>query len=97
MVCKFLPESEIELNQAIEYYENCQSGLGEDFKNEVLAGMDNITNYPEAWFKVSAEYHRILLNRFPYGIIYSIEDGFVLIVAIMNLHRKPYYWKNRME
>jgi len=25
---RFLPEAELELNQAIDYYETCQTGLG---------------------------------------------------------------------
>jgi toxin ParE1/3/4 len=40
---------------------------------------------------------RCLLNRFPYGIIYSPESDVIFILAIMNLHRHPDYWKNRKE
>jgi hypothetical protein len=28
-------------------------------------------------------------------VLYSVEEGTLLIVAIMNLHREPGYWKGR--
>ncbi|MEX2436959.1 MAG: type II toxin-antitoxin system RelE/ParE family toxin, partial [Candidatus Paceibacterota bacterium] len=32
----------------------------------------------------------------PYGIIYLIEADEIIILAIMNLRRKPGYWKSRI-
>ena len=94
---KFLPEAEIELDQTIAHYESCQNGLGEDFKIELLRAIKNVMGFPKAWTKISPECRRVLLNRFPYGIIYSIEEDFILIISIMNLHRKPGYWKDRTK
>jgi len=42
----FHPEAKNEFNEAIEYYENCEPGLGYDFSIEVLATIQNIVNYP---------------------------------------------------
>ena len=33
---------------------------------------------------------------FPYGILYTIERDFVLIVAVMHLSREPEYWRHRL-
>ncbi|HHC24938.1 MAG TPA: type II toxin-antitoxin system RelE/ParE family toxin, partial [Desulfobacterales bacterium] len=30
-------------------------------------------------------------------IYYTIEDGYILIVAVMHLSRKPGYWRNRIR
>jgi hypothetical protein len=38
---------------------------------------------------------RCLTNKFPYGILYRIVENNIRIMAVMNLHRKPGYWKNR--
>jgi len=94
---RFLPKSELELNQAIDYYETYQSKLGLAFFNEILLAINNIIAFPYAWSKISNECHRILLKRFPYGIIYSVESNHILIISIMNIHRKPFYWKNRID
>jgi len=36
-------------------------------------------------------------ERFPYGVIYQISEDEVLIVAIMQLNRKPNYWQSRIK
>ena len=40
---------------------------------------------------------RCLVHRFPYGVIYSVDEqsSEVLILAVMHLHRQPDYWSGR--
>jgi hypothetical protein len=95
MTFSFHPEAKDEFNEAIEYYEDCESGLGYDFSIEVHAAKQNIVNYPTAWPIVEEDVRRCLVNRFPYGIIYSIERGEIFILAVMHLRRHPDYWKTR--
>jgi toxin ParE1/3/4 len=33
---------------------------------------------------------------FPYGVLYTIEAEFILIVAVMHCSREPGYWKRRI-
>jgi plasmid stabilization system protein ParE len=96
MTYRFLPEAENDLINAVTYYEDCQQSLGIDFTFEVDKAIARILEYPTAWTALSKNCRRCLLNRFPYGIIYSIEEKFILIISIMNLHRHPDYWKNRI-
>jgi toxin ParE1/3/4 len=83
------------LNEAIEYYESCELGLGYDFSVEVLAAIQYIINYPTAWPIIKDDIRRCLVNRFPYGVVYSREQGETFILAIMHLRQHPDYWKNR--
>ncbi len=92
----FHPEAEIEFNAAIDYYERLKSGLGYDFSLEVLLTIENIVAHPKAWPLISDNLHRCLTQRFPYGIIYTFNEDIILILTIMHLHRKPFYWKNRL-
>lgn len=92
---KFLPAAEQDLIDAVVYYESCEHSLGIDFVIEVDKTISRIIEYPTAWTTISYDFRRCLLDNFPYGIIYSIEDNFILIISIMNLHRHPEYWKNR--
>ena len=96
MKFSFSPEAELEFNDAIEYYEECSKGLGIDFTMEVHMAIERIIAYPLAWIEIEKEIRRIQINRFPYGILYSIEDNTIYILAIMNLHRTPSYWKQRI-
>ncbi len=83
-----------ELAETLDYYESQQLGLGSQFLDEFEHTLDRIKTYPEGWTKIDAVFHRCLTRKFPYAIIYSIEGDVVQIAAVMNLHRKPGYWKN---
>jgi ParE toxin of type II toxin-antitoxin system, parDE len=95
MTFSFHPEAEAEFHKAIEYYENYERGLGYDFSIEVRSAIQNILNYPAAWPVLEADIRRCLVNRFPYGVVYGIEQDGIFILAVMHLRRSPYYWKNR--
>lgn len=49
MTFSFHPEAEIEFVKAVEYYENCERGLGEDFALEVYSTIEHILTHPVAW------------------------------------------------
>ena len=95
MTFSFHPEAETEFLEAIDYYEDRERGLGYDFSIEVFATIQNIVTYPTAWPVMEEGVRRCLVNRFPYGVIYSIEHGEVFILAVMHLSRYPDYWKTR--
>jgi len=46
-------------------------------------------------FAIEGGIRRSLVKRFPYGVLYSEENNGIFILAIMNLHRHPDYWKHR--
>jgi hypothetical protein len=96
MKINFLEIAQIELNDAIEYYNYELPGLGDAFLTEVLKALDRIGEFPEAWHICSKRTRRCQTRRFPYGIIYQIREEEILVVAIANLHREPDYWKNRI-
>jgi plasmid stabilization system protein ParE len=93
----FHPEAEAEFVQAIEYYEECEAGLGYDFAVEVYSAIERTMAYPKAWPIIEEDIRRSLVRRFPYGILYAEEDEELFIVAVMHLHRDPDYWKHRIK
>lgn len=95
MIYSFHPDAEEEFNQAIEYYEEIETGLGYDFAIEVYSTIQRSIAYPKAWSILSGDIRRSLVNRFPYGVLYSEDQEGLFIVAVMNLHRDPDYWKER--
>jgi len=95
MSFSFHPEAEEEFNIAIEYYENIEPGLGYDFALEVFLTIQRSVEFPKAWTVLEGDVRRSLVSRFPYGILYSEEKEEIFVVAVMNLHRNPDYWKHR--
>ncbi|WP_321416279.1 hypothetical protein [uncultured Desulfobacter sp.] len=71
----FHPDAELEFEEAINYYEECQNGLGYDFSIEVYSAIKRIINNPKAWVTLEGDIRRCMTRRFPYGIIYSKQDN----------------------
>ena len=38
----------------------------------------------------------VLLNRFPYSVVYRTDDQRIVIVAVAHAHRRPAYWRGRI-
>ena len=95
MIIKFHSEARNEFFEAADYYEEQVVGLGDDFIDEVEKVLDVIEQQPASGTKITKTERRFLVSRFPYGIIYSIEEDQIIVLAIMNLRRKPAYWKLR--
>lgn len=93
----FHPDADTEFDKAVECYEECQTGLGLEFAEEVYATISRIMEYPHAWSQMTKNTRRCLINRFPYGIIYQVKAGLLRIIAVANLNRRPGYWKERIE
>jgi len=96
MKYSFHPEAEAEFIEAINFYEECECGLGYDFALEVYATIEILLAQPKAWQFIEEDIRRILVRRFPYGILFTEEKDEIYIVAIMHLHRDPVYWKPRI-
>lgn len=93
----FHPQAQAELNCDISHYEASEPSLGYQFAIEVYAAVERIKANSHLWPLLNDEVRRCLVHRFPYGVIYSIDDlqSTVLILAVMHLHRKPGYWSER--
>ena len=83
---KDLAESEL-------HYNNEQFGLGEEFLDEVFSGILHISDDPSIWQKAHKELQRYSLKRFPFKIIYRVQDDAIQIIAINHNKRHPKYWR----
>jgi plasmid stabilization system protein ParE len=97
MKFSFHPDAKEEFDGAVEYYEQCQVGLGLEFAEEIYAAIARVIEYPDAWSALSKNSRRCLISRFPYGIIYQIKSRTLRIIAVAHLNRRPGYWKDRIE
>jgi plasmid stabilization system protein ParE len=95
MTFSFHPEAEEEFRSAIDHYECREAGLGYEFSLEVLTAIHNIVTHPSAWPVIEDDVRRCLVNRFPFGVLYSLEPTSILVLAVMHHRRRPGYWKNR--
>jgi plasmid stabilization system protein ParE len=87
--------AERELNEAAQYYDGEEPGLGSSFLQEVDRCLQSIDADPEAGAPVRGSVRRRLLRRFPYALLYKIKPSGIRILAVMNLKRRPTYWVGR--
>jgi plasmid stabilization system protein ParE len=92
----FLNEAEQELLEAALFYEKQARGLGKNFMEEVYQSIEHIVNFPLNSQKLTDDIRRKLLKRYPFGVLYRIDSETIVIIAVMNLKRKPFYWLNRI-
>jgi toxin ParE1/3/4 len=83
----FHPAAEAELVAAAEFYNAHSPGLGLDFISEVQR---STIGHP-----FSKRLRRVLVRRFPYGLLYIHDAKNVFVVAVAHVRRRPGYWRRR--
>ena len=96
MKVRFLNEARDELRGAVKYYNRQRPGLGGELRDEVRAAVSLIQQHPLAWHPLNELNRRCHTNRFPYGLIYTIYQDEIVIIAVAHLHREPEYWSDRI-
>ena len=98
---EFHPEALQEYEEAIDYHLQINKKLANLFVSEVEKKIKLILERPKSYPILRKDVRRCLLNIFPYGILYSMEehnpDSTILILAVMHCSRKPSYWKSRTK
>ena len=90
-------EAELELIQAVAYYEQQAIDLGLDLETEVRRALADIQETPTRWPKRKQDTRRRLLRRFPYAVHYIDLAEAIWVVAFAHTSRKPYYWLDRTD
>ncbi len=92
----YIAEAREELLEAVAWYEDCQTGLGRRFDKEIQAAEDAILRHPAAWTSLGGGFRRILLQRFPYSVIFHQPAAdWIEVVVVMHQHREPDIWRSR--
>jgi plasmid stabilization system protein ParE len=83
--------AELDIDNAIEWYESKLSGLGDQLLVELRSTLRAIQDNPEA-FQVRRKgiYRECPLTRFPYLIVYRIEAKRIVVLSVFNTHQNPF-------
>ena len=99
MKLKILDEAEQELREAAHWYEQRLAGLGHALLEQAIDGFEQILNHPRRFPRYptprNREIRRLLMDRFPYAIVYELIDDRPIILAIAHGARRPGYWRKR--
>jgi len=92
---RLFAQTRLEIRDAAEYYESRAGGLGSDFTRKVDEAILDICETPQRWPVLKQDIRRRLISRFPYCLLYRVEDNEIVVVAVMHLSRRPGYWVDR--
>ena len=85
-----------EFTAAVRGYEEQRPGLGGEFFDAVVHATSLIQAQPEIGaLSPDRRTRRVLVQRFPYQVVYRLSEDEIVIVAIAHLKRKPGYWRKR--
>ena len=84
-----------EIDEAHQWYEAQQSGLGFRYVREVESCSRMIRRFPLVAPEIASGVRHALVPRFPYGLLYRIDGETIYVLAVMHLHRRPGYWQGR--
>lgn len=93
-------EAEAEMRDAALWYEEQRAGLGLEFLGAVDTAVGRICDSPGRFGRLETlpdevAVRRLLLDRFPYAIVYESTQEEIHILAVAHTRRRPNYWKQR--
>jgi plasmid stabilization system protein ParE len=92
---RLTPEADLDAQYAIRWYDERSRELGDDFLRKVNECIASVEKSPERYPVVHRQMRRALVERFPYEVIYEIENDEIIVHAIYHCARDPEVWKRR--
>jgi plasmid stabilization system protein ParE len=86
------PGAEAEIAEARNWYDERSWGLGVEFVHAVDAMLVSIQQNPLKYQATFGRFRRAGLRRFPYGLIYTISENEITLVACFHGRRDPSRW-----
>jgi plasmid stabilization system protein ParE len=91
----FHPAVRDEIEDAHEWYEQRQPGLGSDFLDEVQRVVEEFSANPSRYGFADSDIREGLLNRFPYAVYYRVLADRIRVLAVFHTARDPSRWQSR--
>jgi len=91
---RFLEKAEEEMLEAAIFYEDQSVGLGEKFLEEVEGCVEMLLDRPEIGVP-AGEFRQFPLRKFPFNLVYAVEDNDLVFVSVAHQRRRPGYWAGR--
>lgn len=93
----FLHAAEIEIADAIDWYNQKEPGLGSEFRESIERAIASIDQNPLAYPVVQGSaVRRSLAERFPFLLVFTVDKDAILIIAVFHTSRNPMIWRGRV-
>ena len=96
MRARFLRSAELEIDEAIGYFDDQREGLGDRFEQDLQNTVRFITTRPLSGKTIGQRVRKFGLRTFRYNVIYVVDVDEIVIVAVAHHRKRPGYWLARM-
>ena len=93
---RFHPEARKEFQEATRWYRDRSPLAPAEFRAAVKAVVREVVRAPQRWPKYLYGTRRVVLQRFPFSVVYLDDLELITIIAVAHAKRKPGYWKERL-
>jgi toxin ParE1/3/4 len=90
------PESKSESREAVDWYWSRNRMAALDFLDRLKAALAQVQKAPQVYPSYLHGTRRILLDRFPFSVIFRERLHDIQIIAIAHAKRRPGYWVERL-
>lgn len=87
----------IDIESAIDWYEHEVIGLGQRFFNSFEQAKIKIVNNPYYYSFITKYVRRCPIKKFPYSILYVVEDDTIYVLAVIHRRRSNAYIRKRTK
>jgi toxin ParE1/3/4 len=90
-----LTAAQKDLRRAAEFYAGEARQIASHFLAQFEHTLELISGDPELGAVTGRGARRLVMRRFPYTIIYRVEAGRVVVLAVGHQRRNPEFWLGR--
>ena len=91
------PPAESDIRAAFEWYEEQVPGLGHEFLVSLRSCFGRLERTPEMFSHLLEPVRRAKLDRFPFGVLYTLKDEAVFVLGVFHHKRNPSSWVRRAK
>ena len=93
----FLPEAREDIYEAAVWYRQRNPRVAREFTRRVESATKRISQNPFQFPLLDDEARHLVLDHYPYSIIYLIAEEEVVILSCFHQRRDPAEWKRRLK
>lgn len=94
---EFTEEAIQDIREASKWYDSIKSGLGDDFLLSLEASVNHIQRNPLQYQIRYGKVRRVLLQRFPYQVIFVVNEQLIGVLGVIHTNRDPNAWQKRLK
>lgn len=93
-VC-FHAAARVEFDEAADWYEARQTGLGTAFIGEIEHCLERAAEVPRSFQVIHQGLRRAVVRRFPYCVYFREDADGIVVLAVFHASRDPMVWRHR--